>query len=83
MPGRVVKGCLMHELLGPLVLFAAAMCLTPGPNVVMITATAVNFGFRRSIPQMLGVTLGFGFMVMAAGFGLAGLFKPNRACMRC
>ena len=67
----------MHELLGPLVLFAAAMCLTPGPNVVMITATAVNFGFRRSIPQMLGVTLGFGFMVMAAGFGLAGLFQAE------
>lgn len=64
----------MHELLGPLILFAAAMCLTPGPNVIMVTATAANFGFRRAIPQMLGVTLGFGFMVMAAGFGLSGLF---------
>ena len=27
----------MHEMLGPLVLFAAAMCLTPGPNVVMVS----------------------------------------------
>ena len=60
--------------LGPLVLFAAAMCLTPGPNVVMVTASAANFGFRRAIPQMLGITLGFGVMIMAAGFGLAGLF---------
>ena len=64
-------------LLGPLVLFAAAMCLTPGPNVVMITASAVNFGFRRAVPQMLGITLGFGAMVMAAGFGLAGLFHAE------
>lgn len=64
-------------LLGPLVLFAAAMCLTPGPNVIMITASAANFGFRRAIPQMLGITLGFGFMVMAAGFGLAGLFHAE------
>ncbi len=63
----------MIELLGPLVLFAAAMCLTPGPNVVMITASAANFGFRRAIPHMLGITLGFGFLVVAAGFGLAGL----------
>ena len=64
-------------LLGPLVLFAAAMCLTPGPNVVMVTASAVNFGFRRAIPHMLGITLGFGFMVMAAGCGLAGLFQAE------
>jgi threonine/homoserine/homoserine lactone efflux protein len=64
-------------LLGPLVLFAAAMCLTPGPNVVMVTASAANFGFRRAIPHMLGITLGFGFMVMAAGFGLAGLFHAE------
>jgi threonine/homoserine/homoserine lactone efflux protein len=64
-------------LLGPLVLFAAAMCLTPGPNVVMVTASAANFGFRRAIPHMLGITLGFGFMVMAVGFGLAGLFHAE------
>lgn len=63
----------MGELLGPLILFAAAMCLTPGPNVVMVTASAANFGFRRSIPQMLGITIGFGSMVMAAGLGLAGM----------
>jgi threonine/homoserine/homoserine lactone efflux protein len=67
----------MHELLGPLVLFAAAMCLTPGPNVVMVTASAVNFGFRRAIPHILGVALGFGIMVMAAGVGLAGLFQAE------
>jgi threonine/homoserine/homoserine lactone efflux protein len=60
-------------LLGPLVLFAAAMCFTPGPNVIMITASAANFGFRCVIPQMLGITFGFGFMIMAAGFGLAAL----------
>lgn len=64
-------------LLGPLVLFAVAMCLTPGPNVIMVTASAANFGFRRAIPHMLGITLGFGFMVMAVGSGLAGLFQAE------
>jgi threonine/homoserine/homoserine lactone efflux protein len=60
-------------LFGPLLLFAAAVTLTPGPNVVLVTASGANFGFRRTIPQILGITFGFGFMVMAAGLGLAGL----------
>jgi threonine/homoserine/homoserine lactone efflux protein len=63
----------MYELLGPLVLFAAAVTLTPGPNVVLVTASGANFGFRRTMPQMLGITLGFGFMAVAAGLGLAGI----------
>ncbi len=63
----------MYELLGPLVLFAAVMSLTPGPNVVMVTASAANFGFRKVIPHMLGITLGFFAMVMAVGLGLAGV----------
>jgi threonine/homoserine/homoserine lactone efflux protein len=67
----------MLELLGPLILFAAAMCLTPGPNVVMVTATAANFGFRRAVPHILGITLGFGVMVLAVGFGLAGAFHAE------
>ena len=64
----------MGDLLWPLVLFALAMCLTPGPNVVMVTASAANFGFRRAIPHMLGITLGFAVMIMTTGLGLAGLF---------
>jgi threonine/homoserine/homoserine lactone efflux protein len=64
-------------LLGPLLLFSSVMSLTPGPNVVMVTASAANFGFRRVIPHMLGITLGFGLLVMAVGLGLAGLFQAE------
>ena len=67
----------MYELMGPLVLFAAVMSLTPGPNVVMVTASAANFGFRRVIPHLLGVTLGFGCMVMVVGLGFAGLVRAE------
>jgi threonine/homoserine/homoserine lactone efflux protein len=63
----------VHDWLAPLLLFAAAVTLTPGPNVVLVTASAVNFGFRRTIPQILGITLGFGSMIVAAGSGLAGV----------
>jgi threonine/homoserine/homoserine lactone efflux protein len=64
-------------VLGPLLLFAAAVTLTPGPNVVMITASAANFGFRRTVPQMLGITLAFGLMTLAAGLGVVGLVRAE------
>jgi len=64
-------------LLGPLVLFAAAMCLTPGPSVVLVTASAANFGFRGALSLIFGITLGFAAMIMAAGLGLAGLFHAE------
>jgi threonine/homoserine/homoserine lactone efflux protein len=64
-------------LLGPLILFASVMSLTPGPNVILVTASAANFGFRRTIPMMLGITLGFGLLVVAAGLGLAGLIQAE------
>lgn len=62
-------------MLGPLILFAAAMAFTPGPNTIMVTAGAANFGFRRIIPQIAGITIGFGTMVAVVGIGFAGLVK--------
>ena len=64
-------------LWGPLLLFAAAMTLTPGPNVVLVTASGANFGFRRTLPQMLGITIAFGCMALASGFGLASLVRAE------
>lgn len=57
-------------LLGPLILFALAMSFTPGPNVVMATASAANFGFRPVIPLLFGIATGFGAMMIAVGLGL-------------
>jgi threonine/homoserine/homoserine lactone efflux protein len=65
----------MIEQLAPLILFAAAMCFSPGPNVVMVVATGANFGFRRALPHILGIASGFGVMVIAVGLGLSGLLR--------
>jgi threonine/homoserine/homoserine lactone efflux protein len=67
----------VFELLGPLALFAGVMTLTPGPNVVLVTASGATFGFRRTVPQMLGITSGFAGMALATGLGLASLVQAE------
>jgi threonine/homoserine/homoserine lactone efflux protein len=57
-----------------LALFAISSSITPGPNNMMMLASGVNHGFRRSLPHLLGISLGFCFMIMAVGLGLAAVF---------
>jgi threonine/homoserine/homoserine lactone efflux protein len=58
------------EMFGALVVFALVMSGTPGPNNMMLLASGVNFGFRRTIPHMLGISLGVMLLLLAIGFGL-------------
>jgi len=58
----------------PLALFALVSSITPGPNNLMLAASGLTFGFRRSVPHMLGVTGGFMAMLVAVGCGLGTLF---------
>lgn len=58
------------QLLLALAGFAFASSVTPGPNNMMLLASGVNFGFGRSIPHMLGVSLGFVAMLVIVGLGL-------------
>jgi threonine/homoserine/homoserine lactone efflux protein len=62
------------DLLLALIGFAFVTSVTPGPNNLMLMTSGANFGFRRTLPHMLGVALGFVFMAAAVGLGLAGLF---------
>lgn len=63
-----------HDLLLALVAFAFVSSITPGPNNLMLMASGANFGFRRTIPHMLGIGLGFTFMVLLVGAGLVQVF---------
>jgi threonine/homoserine/homoserine lactone efflux protein len=62
------------EILSALALFAFATSVTPGPNNLMLMASDANYGFRRTIPHMLGISLGHLFMVVVLGLGLAQVF---------
>ena len=47
---------------------------TPGPNNLMLMASSAKFGFQRTIPHGLGVTIGFALMVVLVGLGLGEVF---------
>lgn len=55
-------------------LFAFVSSITPGPNNLMLLAAGMNFGFRASIPHMLGISSGFFVMLLGVGFGLGEVF---------
>ena len=58
-----------------LVQFAFASSITPGPNNLMLMASGANYGLRRTVPHMLGVSLGHSFMVVMVGIALLRLFQ--------
>ncbi len=62
------------ELFLALVGFAFVGSVTPGPNNLMLMASGANFGLRRSLPHMLGVSIGHAGMVFVLGAGLAQVF---------
>ncbi|MBP8186012.1 MAG: LysE family translocator [Pseudomonas sp.] len=63
------------ELLLAFILFAFVTSVTPGPNNMMLLASGINFGLRRSLPHVLGISVGMLIMVSAIGFGLGELLK--------
>lgn len=54
--------------------FLISMGLTPGPNNILVASSGVNFGFRATIPHILGVTVGFPVLLLIVGLGLAKMF---------
>jgi len=55
--------------------FSFVSSITPGPNNLMLLASGVNYGFRRTIPHMLGISAGFAFLLVCVGLGLAQLLE--------
>ncbi len=58
------------ELFAALAVFAFVSSITPGPNNLMLMTSGINFGMRRTVPHMLGVTLGFTLMIALIGLGV-------------
>ncbi|KAA2313014.1 LysE family translocator [Pseudooceanicola sediminis] len=63
------------NFLAALILFCVVSSVTPGPNNLMVMASGANFGYRRTLPHMLGIAFGFAAMVLLVGIGLMQLFE--------
>lgn len=62
------------ETILPLLAFAIACSVTPGPNVLMVAAAAANHGVRATLPHQFGIAIGFAVMLLIVGLGLAAPF---------
>jgi threonine/homoserine/homoserine lactone efflux protein len=62
-----------YETVLAVALFAFVGSVSPGPSNFMLLASGTNFGFWRTVPQILGITVGFSTVLLAVGFGLGSL----------
>ena len=63
------------ELIFALFIFAFVSSITPGPNNIMLMASGTNFGFRKSIPHILGINIGYSMLIFSLGIGLLEVFN--------
>ena len=65
----------MYSQFLPLILFGIATAFTPGPNNIMSSYSGFNFGFKKTIPLMLGVIFGWTAMLTVMASGLIVVFQ--------
>lgn len=46
---------------------------SPGPNVILLTASGARFGFHATVPHILGVAIGVGITAGVTGLGVGAL----------
>jgi threonine/homoserine/homoserine lactone efflux protein len=51
--------------------FAVAISGTPGPNNVMVASSGATFGFVRTLPHIIGISIGFPVMLLLVAIGAA------------
>ena len=65
----------MYPQLVPLIFFSIAAAFTPGPNNIIGSYSGFNFGIKKSIPLILGVTFGYTILITLAAGGLSIIFN--------
>jgi len=61
----------------PIYAFVFAGLFSPGPNVILLTASGARFGFQRTLPHVFGVAFGVGIIAALAGLGVASLLRAE------
>jgi len=61
--------------MAPILTFAMTAAITPGPNNIILSTNAVNFGFKKTIPLILGVFFGFLSVLSLCLLGIGEIYK--------
>jgi threonine/homoserine/homoserine lactone efflux protein len=65
----------MFSELNTLILFGITTSFSPGPNNIMTSYTAFNFGLKKAIPTLLGVIIGWTTLIILLQFGSVVVFQ--------
>ena len=65
----------MHPEILSITLFGIVAAFTPGPNNFVAFYSGFNFGIKRTLPHIFGVTFGFPFLLLCVALGLINIFK--------
>tara|TARA_B100000989_G_scaffold262237_1_gene213623 strand:- start:750 stop:1340 length:591 start_codon:yes stop_codon:yes gene_type:complete len=65
----------MHPEILSMALFWIVAAYTPGPNNVIASYSGFNFGIKKTLPHIFGVTFGFTFLIFLLVIGLANIFR--------
>ncbi|MEM7282602.1 MAG: LysE family translocator [Pseudomonadota bacterium] len=62
------------DALIPIFIFCLVTSITPGPNNIMLLASGLNHGVKKTLPHLFGIIVGFPTMVACIGLGLGAIF---------
>ena len=65
----------MHPEFLSMALFWIVAAYSPGPNNVIASYSGFNFGIKKTVPHIFGVTLGFTSLTIFLIVGLVNIFK--------
>lgn len=65
------------DLMLALIGFAFVASISPGPGNFLLLASGLNFGFRRTLPLVLGISLGFLLILFLVGLGAGAVLAAD------
>lgn len=63
------------ETWAPFAVFAFVTAATPGPNNLLLLTSGLRVGLWRTMPFVVGISVGFSTLLIATGLGLGQMFE--------
>ncbi len=60
-----------------LLIYSMVMSVTPGPNNLLLATSGLAYGFRRTLPALVGTLAGIGMLFVISGAGVGAIVLAN------